>query len=123
VLHAGLGAGGANALALALTAVGNTAANRRVTFGVRGRAGVVRHHLRGALVYALTLGLTTVSLVSLHRVDAHPARLVELAVLVAASVLATVSRYIALRSWVFAAARRRQRVAARGDAAVEPAAR
>jgi glycosyltransferase involved in cell wall biosynthesis len=124
LLHAALGAGGANALALALTAVGNTAANRRVTFGVRGRAGVVRHHLRGALVYALTLGLTTVSLLSLHRVDAHPARFVELAVLVAASVLATVSRYVALRSWVFAAARRRRVLEAPTDrTAIEPAAR
>ena len=123
MLHAGLGAGGANALALALTAVGNTAANRRVTFGVRGRAGAVRHHLRGALVYALTLGLTTVSLVSLHRIDAHPARFVELGVLVAASVLATVSRYVALRSWVFAAARRRRAVVGVERSALEPSGR
>ena len=37
LLHGMLGAGGANAVALALTAVANTAANRRLTFGVRGR--------------------------------------------------------------------------------------
>ena len=48
LLRGPLGAGGANALALALTAVGNTAANRRLTFGVRGRAGLVRHHALGA---------------------------------------------------------------------------
>jgi glycosyltransferase involved in cell wall biosynthesis len=108
LLHGAMGAVGANALALALTAVGNTAANRRLTFGVRGRAGVLRHHARGGLVYALTLGLTTASLGSLHRIEASPPRGVELAVLVAASVLATVSRYVALRSWVFAAARRRR---------------
>src|SRR4051794_31615528 len=41
-LRGALGAGGANALALALTAVGNTAVNRRLTFGVRGRAGLLR---------------------------------------------------------------------------------
>src|SRR5690348_1021473 len=35
-LRGGLGAAGANALALGLTAVGNTAANRRLTFGIRG---------------------------------------------------------------------------------------
>jgi glycosyltransferase involved in cell wall biosynthesis len=119
-LHAGLGAAAANAVALALTAVGNTAANRRVTFGVRGRAGVVRHHARGALVYVLTLGLTSASLLSLHRIDARPPRFVELAVLVAASALATVSRYIALRSWVFAAARRRERLAGAERPALEP---
>jgi putative flippase GtrA len=122
-LHAALGAAAANALALALTAVGNTAANRRVTFGVRGRAGVVRHRARGALVYVLTLGLTSASLLSLHRIDARPPRFVELAVLVAASALATVSRYIALRSWVFAAARRRRRVAGVERAALEPSGR
>jgi putative flippase GtrA len=122
-LHAALGAAAANALALALTAVGNTAANRRVTFGVRGRAGMVRHHARGALVYVLTLGLTSASLLSLHRIDARPPRFVELAVLVAASGLATVSRYIALRSWVFAAARRRQRVGGIERPALEPSGR
>ena len=38
----------ANALALALTAVANTQANRRFTFGVRGRAGLLRQHAAGA---------------------------------------------------------------------------
>src|SRR6266699_2660590 len=37
VLRDWLASGAANALALATTAVGNTAANRRLTFGVRGR--------------------------------------------------------------------------------------
>jgi putative flippase GtrA len=122
-LHAALGAVAANALALALTAVANTAANRRVTFGVRGRAGVARHHARGALVYVLTLGLTTASLASLHRIDARPPRAIELAVLVVAGALATVSRYVALRSWVFAATRRGHRVAAAGTPALEPSGR
>jgi glycosyltransferase involved in cell wall biosynthesis len=123
LLHGAMAAGVANALALAVTAVGNTAANRRMTFGVRGRAGMVRHHARGALVYVLTLGLTSASLASLHRIDARPPRLVELGVLVVASALATVSRYIALRSWVFAAARRRRRVAGGEPAALEASGR
>lgn len=38
----------ANAAALLVTALGNTAANRRFTFGVRGRAGVVRHQAQGS---------------------------------------------------------------------------
>ena len=105
LLHGTLGAGGANAVALAITAVANTAANRRVTFGVRGRAGLVRHHARGALVYALTLGLTTLALASLHRIDPDPARGVELGVLVVAGTAATITRYVALRTWVFARAR------------------
>ena len=42
-LHAAVGAQVANFLALLITAIGNTAANRRFTFGIRGRSGRVRH--------------------------------------------------------------------------------
>ena len=69
-------------VALALTAVGNTAANRRFTFGVRGRAGLVRQHAMGALVFVLTLGLTSGALAVLHGLDATPTRPLELAVLI-----------------------------------------
>ena len=106
-LHGALGAAGANAAALAITAVGNTAANRRLTFGVRGRDGAIGHHARGAAVYVLTLGLTTAALACLHGLSAHPARAVEIAVLVASSAVATITRYVALRTWVFAVAHRR----------------
>ena len=112
LLHRALGAGGANAAALAITAVANTAANRRLTFGVRGREGLVRHHARGAVVYLLTLGLTSLALASLHRLDPSPSRAVELAVLVVAGAAATITRYIALRTWVFARARAARTAAA-----------
>jgi putative flippase GtrA len=101
LLHPLLGAAGANAAALALTAVGNTAANRRLTFGVRGRDGLVRHHVRGAVVFGLTLALTTGALGVLKALDPAPARGLELGVLVAATLTATVTRYVALRTWVF----------------------
>jgi putative flippase GtrA len=100
-LRGPLGAGAANAVALAITAVGNTAANRRVTFGLRGRAGLVRQHVLGALVFVLTLGLTSGALAVLHDLAASPPRGVELAVLIAASTAATVTRFVALRAWVF----------------------
>jgi putative flippase GtrA len=101
-LRPSLGPGAANALALAVTAVANTQANRRLTFGLRGRRGLVRQHALGALVYVLALGLTTGALAVLHGLDARPAAGLELAVLVAATICATVTRYAALRSWVFA---------------------
>jgi glycosyltransferase involved in cell wall biosynthesis len=104
-----IGAVAANAVALAITAVGNTAANRRLTFGVRGRAHLVRHHLRGAVVFVLTLALTNGALAVLHDVDGAPPRWVELAVLVAAGLVATVTRYVALKTWVFARRGRRRR--------------
>jgi putative flippase GtrA len=114
-----LGAAGANGLALAVTAVGNTAANRWLTFGIRGRAQLVRHHVRGALVFVLTLTLTNGALLVLHGIDAVPARPVELVVLVVASLAATVTRYLALRTWVFTHARRRRRAVSRRPARAE----
>ncbi|HWT26150.1 MAG TPA: glycosyltransferase, partial [Solirubrobacteraceae bacterium] len=102
LLRAPLGPGIANALVLAVTAVGNTAANRWLTFGVRGRERLLRHHAQGAAVFVLTLVLTSGALVLLHGIDPAPARAVEVAVLVVASACATVSRYVALRWWVFA---------------------
>jgi len=106
LLHGPLGAAGANAAALAITAVGNTAANRRLTFGLRGREDVLRHHVRGAAVFVLTLALSNGALSVLHGIDATPPRGVELAVLVLGSALATVTRYVALKTWVFAHRRR-----------------
>jgi hypothetical protein len=58
--------------------------------------------VRGFAVFTLTLALTSGALAVLHGVDPSPSRAVELLVLVAASTCATVTRYVALRSWVFA---------------------
>jgi putative flippase GtrA len=102
LLRGPLGAAGANAAALAVTAVANTHANRHLTFGLRGRTRLLRQHARGAAVYILTLALTSSALGVLHGLDATPARAVEVAVLLAAGLCATVTRYLALRSWVFA---------------------
>ena len=107
LLRGPLGPEGANALALAMTAVANTHANRRLTFGITGRSDLVRQHAMGAFVYVLTLGLTSGALAVLHGLDPGPGRALELAVLVAAGICATVTRYMALRSWVFARRGRR----------------
>ena len=104
-----LGSAAANSVALTLTAVANTAANRRLTFGVRGRERLLRHHLGGLVVYVLALALTDSALVLLHALDARPPRMLELSVLVLASLCATVARYVGMSSWLFAAARGRQR--------------
>jgi putative flippase GtrA len=101
VLRGPLGPGMANALALALTAVANTQANRRFTFGVRGRDRLVRQQAAGALVYLITLAVTSGALVTLHALAAHPPRIAEVLVLATASVTGTVTRYLGLRFWVF----------------------
>ncbi len=98
----GAGAQAANLVALVVTAVGNTAANRRLTFGVTGRRHAARHHVQGLTVFVLGLALTSGALLGLHALTATPARPVELAVLVAANLMATLSRFLLLRRWVFA---------------------
>ncbi|MDO3686302.1 dolichyl-phosphate beta-glucosyltransferase [Micromonospora sp. C28ISP2-4] len=91
-----LGAQPANLLALLLTAVANTAANRRLTFGVTGRRHAGRHHLQGLLAFALGLALTSGSLAVLHATT-PPSRGWELTVLVAANLAATALRFLLLR--------------------------
>ncbi len=100
-LHHATGAQVANFVALLLTAVANTAANRRFTFGVRGLDGATRHQLQGFVVFAVGLVLTSGSLVGLHALATSPPRGVELTVLVSANLLATIVRFVALRAWVF----------------------
>ncbi|MFB9238403.1 glycosyltransferase [Plantactinospora siamensis] len=96
----------ANLIALLVTAVGNTALNRRVTFGVRGRRGAAGHHAQGLLIFALGLALTSGSLALLGALSSGAVpRLIELAALTAANLAATLLRFLLFRSWVFRAAR------------------
>lgn len=97
LLHPMLGAQAANLTALLLTAIGNTAANRAFTFGIRGRAGVTRHHMHGLLVFGFGLAVTSGALFVLHRFDPTVGKVAELAVLVVANLVATLVRFIALR--------------------------
>ena len=98
--RAPLGAQAANFIALFITAVANTAVNRRFTFGVRG-PGAWRHQVQGLLVFVLGLALTSGALAALAAVTAHPARWVEVAVLIIANLASTVLRFVLLREWVF----------------------
>lgn len=93
--------GQANAISLLITAVANTAANRRWTFGLRGPDRRMRQYLMGGLVYLLTLGTTSGALVVMHGIDPDPARVVEVGTLILASIAATVTRYVALKTFVF----------------------
>ncbi len=92
----------ANAVALLITAVANTAANRRLTFGVRGPADAGRHHVQGLVLFAVGVGMSGGGLALLHALDPGAGRIIELGVLLVANVIATVVRFAALRFWVFA---------------------
>ncbi|WP_228922045.1 bifunctional glycosyltransferase family 2/GtrA family protein [Streptomyces sp. DH7] len=97
----GVGPQIANGGALLVAAVANTAANRRLTFGVRGRGGAVRHQAQGLVVFAIGLALTSGSLAALGTASGAPSHGTELAVLITANLAATVLRFLLLRAWVF----------------------
>jgi putative flippase GtrA len=91
----------ANLLALLLSTIANTAANRRLTFGVSGRDGAVGHQVRGLVVFLVGLGVTSGSLWLLHATG-HDHHGTEVVVLTVANLFVTVLRFVAMRVWVFA---------------------
>jgi putative flippase GtrA len=91
----------ANFLALLLTAIANTAANRRFTFGVRGRSRMTLHQFQGLIVFGISWIITSGSLLELHAINPQANVLSELVVLTFTNVLATVLRFVLLRTWVF----------------------
>jgi putative flippase GtrA len=95
----------ANFAALLLTAVANTAANRRFTFGIRGGSGT-RHQLEGLIVFGIGLALTSGALAALHAMS-DPNRTVEVVAVVAANLAATLIRFLLFRHWVFKPSRGR----------------
>jgi putative flippase GtrA len=101
LLRGALPAQAANAISLLLTAVANTAVNRRVTFGIRGRQYAARHQVRGLIAFGIGLALTSAALAALHASAAQPGRAAELTVLIAANLTATLVRFILYRGWVF----------------------
>ena len=102
-----LAAQAANAVSWIATAIADTAANRRLTFGISGRAGAVRAQAEGLLVFGLGLAITSGSLAALDALVAEPGRLLELGVLLGANLVAGLVRFVLLRVWVFAPGRRR----------------
>ena len=62
---------------------------------------MVRHQAEGLVVFGLGLAVTSGSLAGLHALTATPSTGVELAVLVTANAVATVLRFVMLKSWVF----------------------
>lgn len=97
-LRPALGAAPANAAALVITAIANTAANRHLTFGVRDGRSMLRDQLGGLAALAVALAITTASVGLLGLLAPAAGRLVELAVLVVANLLATVARFVLLRA-------------------------
>ena len=92
----------ANFLALLSTAVANTAANRRFTFGIQGSSEAARHHFEGLLVFGIGLALTSGALLLVHSASAgSPDRWLELVTVTAANLAATAVKFLLFRLVVF----------------------
>ncbi|GAA1876014.1 GtrA family protein [Lapillicoccus jejuensis] len=101
LLHRPLGDQVANLVALVVSTLFNTAANRWWTFEVRGREGMGRHQVQGLLVFLLTWGLTSGALKLLDVLVDRPATIAVVAVVALGNVVATVVRYVAMQRWIF----------------------
>jgi putative flippase GtrA len=95
-----LGRFGADVVALTVCSVANTAANRRLTFSLRGRSGRARHYFAGLALSALPLALTLLTLLLLT-LTGNAALLTALVALTAVNAGATLVRFALLRRWVF----------------------
>jgi putative flippase GtrA len=91
---------GANALALAICTIFNTAVHRELARNLSGE----RHQGRFAVVsgglFAISLSLTTLGLVAAHALDASSLP-VALAAVTVANAAASVLRFAILRAWIF----------------------
>ena len=90
----------ANLVALSLCGVANAAANRRLTFALRGRAGRTAHYLASLMFGLVPAALTTLALLALGAagVTTLAPLLVTLTLICAACGL---FRFVAMRQWVF----------------------
>lgn len=92
----------ANAVAFAMCAVANAAANRRFTFALRGRAGRSRHFLGTIMLGAVPLVVSTVALVALDLAGVT-SLLVGLVAVLGTNAAAAALKFLVLRRWVYAA--------------------
>jgi putative flippase GtrA len=112
LLRGVMSAQAANVASLLVTAVANTAANRRLTFGISGRQHAARHQVKGLIAFGIGLALTSGALAVL---PAHTGRGLEVSVLVAANLVATVIRFVLYRTWVFGKSRPNKSDADKGE--------
>lgn len=107
VLRPWIGSQPANAVALILTSLMNTALNRRLTFKITEQHRMKRDHLNGLIVILVALLITGGSLGVLHWVNPDATVADELWTTTLSGFLATAVRFTMLRHWIFRRARHR----------------
>src|SRR5262249_27427538 len=102
VLAGPLGPVAADIVALGICAVANTAANRRLTFALRGRADRTRQYAASLATMLMPLVLP-IGVLALFGADGVTALAPLLIALTLVNAAATVARFVLLRTWVFLA--------------------
>ena len=100
VLAGPLGPVAANVVALGACTFANTAANRRLTFALRGRRGRRRSYAAGTALTVLPLA-ATLGVLFVLGVAGVTSLTAQLVALTATNAAATLGRFLALRHWVF----------------------
>ncbi|MGO4855943.1 GtrA family protein [Arthrobacter sp. 2MCAF14] len=95
----------ANAAALIITSLMNTALNRRLTFKISGNRKRARDHLNGLIVIAVALVITGGSLGVLHALRPEATLAEDLWTTTLSGFVATAVRFTMLRHWIFRRAR------------------
>jgi putative flippase GtrA len=100
-LHQAVGAQPANLTALVLATLGNTAINRRWTFGVTDSARRTRQHVQALLVFALAWALSAFALWVVPHVWPLPSTGLKTLAVAASMALSTLVRFVLMRTWIF----------------------
>ncbi len=100
-----LGPQPANAAALIITSLMNTALNRRLTFKISGNRKRARDHLNGLIVIGVALVITGGSLGVLHALRPEATLEEDLWTTTLSGFVATAVRFTMLRHWIFRRAR------------------
>jgi putative flippase GtrA len=91
----------ANLLAMLVSTLAGIELNRRLTFGARGRARLLRQYAGSVAVFLVGLALSSAGLALITELDPGAARRTELLTLLTVAVLVGLIRFFLLREWVF----------------------
>jgi putative flippase GtrA len=101
LLRSPLGPWWANAVALLITMLGNTQANRTWTFRRGGRKGLARSYAAAGVAFVVGLATSTLALAAVRAVIDDPPLVADMIALVPASIVATAVRFLLFRHWIF----------------------
>ncbi|MCE1178001.1 MAG: bifunctional glycosyltransferase family 2/GtrA family protein [Micrococcales bacterium] len=91
----------ANITALVLATIGNTALNRRWTFGVTGRKDAVKHQAQGLSMFVLTWGTSAAGLAAVDSLVSQPPTWLQTGAIALANLIATIVRFGVMKHVIF----------------------